>query len=77
MSLSRKANSLMTVYEQSSINETGVGDSSSKPETWRSRSPSSVSDLTYKRTTTATNVPLLERTTTNQETVKNENDMKF
>ncbi|CAF3195526.1 unnamed protein product [Rotaria sp. Silwood2] len=64
--LNRKANSLTTVYEHSSTNETTTGESSSKYETWRGRSPSSVSDVTYKRTT---NVPIIEKTTNIQETV--------
>ena len=33
--LNRKANSLMTVYEHSSTNETPTGEFSSKSETWR------------------------------------------
>jgi hypothetical protein len=54
--LNRKANSLMTVYEQTS----------SRSETWRARSPSSICDLTYQR---MTNVPLPEKNTDQQETV--------
>ncbi|CAF1007758.1 unnamed protein product [Rotaria sordida] len=65
--LNRKANSLMTVYEHSSTNETTQGEPPLKSETWRGRSPSSISDLTYTRTT---NVPIIDRTTTNtKETV--------
>lgn len=47
--LNRKANSLMTVYEQSSLNESASGDSTSKPEGYRARSPSSMSDLAYRK----------------------------
>ncbi|CAF1562778.1 unnamed protein product [Rotaria magnacalcarata] len=48
--LNRKANSLMTVYEHSSMNDTGIGESASKSDTYRARSPSSVSDSTFRRT---------------------------
>jgi hypothetical protein len=66
--LNRKANSLMTVYEHTSTNETTIGESSaSKSETWRQRSPSSICDLTYQRTTS---VPIEEKNTDQQETVK-------
>jgi hypothetical protein len=66
--LNRKANSLMTVYEQTSANETTRGESSSsKSETWRAGSPSSICDLTYQR---ITNVPISEKNTDQQETVK-------
>ena len=66
--LNRKANSLMTVYEQSTTNDTTIGDStSSRSETWRARSPSSICDLTYQR---ITDVPLPEKNTDEQETVK-------
>ena len=47
---SRRANSLMTVYEQPASNETTIVESSSRSETWRGRSPSSICDLTYQRT---------------------------
>ncbi|CAF3750380.1 unnamed protein product [Rotaria socialis] len=49
--LNRKANSLMAVYEHSSVNDTGKGESASKSDTYRARSPSSVSDSTFRRTT--------------------------
>jgi hypothetical protein len=66
--LNRKANSLMTVYEHTSIYEPTIGESSSsKSETWRVRSPSSICDLTYQRTT---NVPISEKNIDEQETVK-------
>jgi hypothetical protein len=65
--LNRKANSLMTVYEQGATNETMIRESSSKSETWRGNSPSSVSDLTYQRTAT---VPITEKPTDEQETVR-------
>jgi hypothetical protein len=65
--LNRKANSLMTVYEHSSTNDIITGESSSlKSETWRTRSPSSICDLTYQRTT---NVAISEQNTDEQETV--------
>ncbi len=67
--LNRKANSLMTVYEHTLTTETTIGElsSSSKSETWRPRSPSSFCDLTYQR---MTNVPISEKNTDQQETVK-------
>lgn len=65
--LNRKANSLMTVYEHSSSNQTTTGESSTaRSETWRARSPSSICDLTYQRTT---NDPLIEKNTDPNETV--------
>jgi hypothetical protein len=67
--LNRKANSLMTVFEHTSTNETALGESSpSKSEKGRARSPSSIFDLTYQRTT---NVPQTETDTDDKETVKN------
>jgi hypothetical protein len=68
--LNRKANSLMTVYEHPSTHESTIGESSSKSETWRARSPSSICDLTYQRTT---NVSIPEKTTDPQETVRKKN----
>ncbi len=66
--LNRKANSLMTVYEHPSTYETNIGESSSsKSETWRARSPSSICDLTYQRTT---NVLIPEKSIDQQETVR-------
>lgn len=69
--LNRKANSLMTVYEHPSTNETNLASSSSHSDTWRARSPSSIDDLTYQRTTT-TSMPE-ETTTDQQETVSDTN----
>jgi len=66
--LNRKANSLMTVYEHTLTNETTKGESSSsKSETCRARSPSSICDLTYQR---IPNVSISEKDTDEQETVK-------
>jgi len=65
--LNRKANSLMTVYEQTSMNEITRDELSSRSESWRARSPSSICDLTYQR---ITNVPISEKDTDEQETVK-------
>lgn len=47
--LSRKANSLMTVYEHTTANDHNLPESSTHSDTWRARSPSSVGDLTYQR----------------------------
>jgi hypothetical protein len=49
--LNRKTNSLMTVYEHGSTNESTLGELSSPPETYRLRSPSSITDYTYQRAT--------------------------
>jgi hypothetical protein len=65
--LNRKANSLMTVYEHTSMNEITRDELSSRSETSRARSPSSICDLTYQR---ITNVPVSEKDTDEQETVK-------
>jgi hypothetical protein len=66
--LNRKANSLMTVYEHPPINDTSIGESSSsKSETWRARSPSSICDLTYQRTT---DISIPEKPTNQHETVR-------
>lgn len=64
--LNRKANSLMTVYEQSSMNDQSMCESS-KSETWRKRSPSTASDLTYKR---PSSIPVEENPNTTHETVR-------
>jgi hypothetical protein len=49
--LNRKTNSLMTVYEHGSTNESTLGELSSPPATYRLRSPSSITDYTYQRGT--------------------------
>jgi hypothetical protein len=65
--LQRKANSLMTVYEHGSNNETTMGDSStSRSDTWRVRSPSSVNDLVYQQ---RVDILPLKSTSDEQETV--------
>lgn len=69
--LSRKANSLMTVYEHTSTNETNLAGSSSHSDTWRARSPSSIDDLTYQRTATPS---MPEETTTTTTTTTDQHE---
>ena len=73
--LNRKANSLMTVYEQSSNNDTNINEcSTSKSDVGkRLKSPSSISDLTYQR---RTELPLIDVVVVDgQQTVKSEHGL--
>lgn len=70
--LSRKANSLMTVYEHTTANESNLPESTTHSDTWRARSPSSVGDLTYQR---SSNISMPEQITDQQDKVSKENGL--